>query len=95
MSWLVAEALERHGDTGRATNLRRNIARLAADHDFPEYVNPWTGEAHGTRSFSWTAALALETTYLRSTPGPQSPRHPQSRSWWPTEPCCAAPRTEA
>lgn len=68
MSWLVAEALERHGDTDRARYLRRNIARLAADHDFPEYVNPWTGEAHGTRSFSWTAALALETTYHRSTP---------------------------
>ena len=48
--------------------VRGNIGRLAAEHNFPEYVDPWTGAAHGTRRFSWTAALALETTYHRSTP---------------------------
>ncbi|MEN3267098.1 MAG: hypothetical protein V7646_3992, partial [Pseudonocardia sp.] len=31
--------------------------------DFPEYVNPWAGTAHGTRSFSWTAALCLDLAY--------------------------------
>ncbi|MEJ1191981.1 hypothetical protein V9L17_02250 [Pseudarthrobacter sp. CCNWLW207] len=68
MSWMVAEALERLGLTEEAAFLRGNIGRLALEHDFPEYVDPWTGAAHGTRSFSWTAALALETTYVRSTP---------------------------
>lgn len=66
MTWMVSEALERLGETDRAAFLRGNIGRLAAQQDFPEYVDPWTGAAHGTRSFSWTAALALETTYLRS-----------------------------
>lgn len=68
MSWMVSEALERLGRTAQAEFLRGNIGRLAAQHGFPEYVDPWTGTAHGTRSFSWTAALALETTYHRSTP---------------------------
>jgi hypothetical protein len=68
MSWMVAEALERLGHKEQAAFLRSNIGRLAAEQDFPEYVDPWTGAAHGTRSFSWTAALALETTYYRSTP---------------------------
>ncbi|MCE3291534.1 MAG: hypothetical protein K0Q84_471, partial [Arthrobacter sp.] len=69
MSWMVAEALDRVGCADQAAFLRANIGRLAADHDFPEYVDPWTGAAHGTRSFSWTAALALDTTFeLDTTP---------------------------
>ncbi|MET1085551.1 MAG: hypothetical protein ABWY04_00250 [Arthrobacter sp.] len=67
MSWMVAEALDRAGRTEQSDYLRANIGRLAAEHDFPEYIDPWTGTPHGTRSFSWTAALALETTYPRST----------------------------
>ncbi|MFD5276956.1 hypothetical protein ACFWIX_05275 [Pseudarthrobacter sp. NPDC058362] len=63
MSWMVSVALEQQGHSEKAAFLRNNIARLAAEQDFPEYVDPWTGAAHGTRSFSWTAALALETTY--------------------------------
>lgn len=68
MSWMVAEGLQRLGRTDKAAALRDNIGQLAATHDFPEYVDPWTGAAHGTRRFSWTAALALETTTDRSMP---------------------------
>lgn len=68
MSWMMAEALEQLDLTDQADFLRGNIGRLALQQGFPEYVDPWTGAAHGTRSFSWTAALALETTYHRSTP---------------------------
>lgn len=67
MSWMVAEALDRLGRTEQSERLRNNIGRLAAEHDFPEYVDPWTGAAHGTRRFSWTAAFALETTCSGST----------------------------
>lgn len=63
MSWMVAEALDRLGRADQSASLRANIGRLAAEHDFPEYVDPWTGAAHGTRSFSWTAALALDITF--------------------------------
>jgi hypothetical protein len=36
------------------------MTRLALEHDFPEYVDPLTGDPHGTRLFSWTAALVLD-----------------------------------
>ncbi|MEV7605894.1 hypothetical protein AB0N65_10700 [Paenarthrobacter sp. NPDC089322] len=66
MSWMIAEALDGLGRTDEAKALRNNIWLLAASHDFPEYVDPWTGAAHGTRKFSWTAALALEAATDRS-----------------------------
>ena len=35
---------------------------LAEATGFAEYVDPFTGAAHGARSFSWTAALALDVS---------------------------------
>ena len=32
-----------------------------SDGPFREYWDPWTGEAHGTGGFSWTAALFFDT----------------------------------
>jgi hypothetical protein len=60
MAWLSAVALHRHGRSDDAARLGAQIVRLAAADDFPEYVQPWTGSPHGTRRFSWTAALALD-----------------------------------
>jgi hypothetical protein len=60
MNWLIIVALCHLGVKAQADELAENAARLARDNDFPEYVNPWTGAAHGTRSFSWTAALCLD-----------------------------------
>ncbi|MFB2597880.1 hypothetical protein ACEXQE_08815 [Herbiconiux sp. P17] len=60
MAWLSAVALARHGRMAEADRLGAQIVRLAAADDFPEYVQPWTGNPHGTRRFSWTAALALD-----------------------------------
>jgi hypothetical protein len=63
MNWMIIVALSKLGMGGRADELADNAARLARDNDFPEYVNPWAGTAHGTRSFSWTAALCLDLAY--------------------------------
>jgi hypothetical protein len=63
MNWMIIVALSNLGMGGRADELADNAARLARDNDFPEYVNPWAGTAHGTRSFSWTAALCLDLAY--------------------------------
>jgi len=60
MNWMMVTAFAQAGETGRATELASAALRLALDNDFPEYVNPWTGTPHGTRKFSWTAALALD-----------------------------------
>jgi hypothetical protein len=60
MTWLVIRGLRTHGHGELAAILAKRCAALALEHDFPEYVDPWTGEAHGARKFSWTAALALD-----------------------------------
>jgi hypothetical protein len=60
MNWMMIIALAQAGETVLADDLTARSLRLARDNDFPEYVNPWTGTPHGTRQFSWTAALALD-----------------------------------
>lgn len=60
MAWLLIVALRTVGETGLADRLSGTFVELAVEHRFPEYVNPWTGTPHGTRGFSWTAALVLD-----------------------------------
>ncbi len=60
MTWLVHRALEEHREWVEAQRLARNVQELALKHRFPEYVDPGTGEPHGSTEFSWTAALAID-----------------------------------
>lgn len=62
MTWLVLRALEEHREWAEAQRLARNVQHLALKHRFPEYVDPETGEPHGSTEFSWTAALAIDLT---------------------------------
>lgn len=59
-AWMLVQGLRRHGFDDHAAALARVMRQAALAHNFPEYVDPRTGEAHGTRLFSWTAALALD-----------------------------------
>jgi hypothetical protein len=60
-TWMLMRALLRLGATDEAGMLRRSMVRLALAHDFPEYVDPVHATPYGTRPFSWTAALALDS----------------------------------
>ncbi|MGO4533869.1 MGH1-like glycoside hydrolase domain-containing protein [Leifsonia sp. 2MCAF36] len=59
-AWLIAEALYERGFTDEAELLSRNMDDGALEHDFPEYLDPYSSDPRGTRRFSWTAALALD-----------------------------------
>jgi len=59
-AWLIAEALYERGLTDEAGLLARNMDDGALEHDFPEYLDPYSSDPRGTRRFSWTAALALD-----------------------------------
>ncbi|GAA1960037.1 MGH1-like glycoside hydrolase domain-containing protein [Microbacterium deminutum] len=59
-AWLIAEALHERGFSDAARALATQMADLGLDHDFPEYVDPHSGEPRGTQRFSWTAALSLD-----------------------------------
>ncbi|ROS75475.1 hypothetical protein [Cellulomonas sp. PhB143] len=60
MMWLLLEGLRAHGLDDLADRYVEPMARVASREGFPEYVDPWTGAGHGTRAFSWTAALVLD-----------------------------------
>jgi len=59
-TWMLMRSLRGLGAYAEADVLRQTMSRLALTHAFPEYVDPWTGSPHGTRLFSWTAALVLD-----------------------------------
>ena len=70
-AWLVHRGLRAVGADEQADRLRTSVLESAAATGFAEYVDPHTGEGHGIRDFSWTAALALD---LLVDDGPEPPR---------------------
>ncbi|GAA2350186.1 MGH1-like glycoside hydrolase domain-containing protein [Streptomyces cuspidosporus] len=84
VNWLVERGLRRHGAAPLADTLRSAALEVAVSSGFAEYVDPYTGQARGTRDFSWTAALALDL--LVAAPGPRPGPAPVTR------PRCPAPR---
>ncbi|GGU21347.1 MGH1-like glycoside hydrolase domain-containing protein [Nocardioides albus] len=75
MMWLLLEGLRTHGLDARAEKYVDPMVEAAVREGFPEYVNPWTGDGHGTRSFSWTAALTVDL--LSRTVFPEAPAGPE------------------
>jgi hypothetical protein len=60
VNWLLERGLREQGARGRADRLRTTLLQAAVASGFAEYVDPFTGEARGTRDFGWTAALTLD-----------------------------------
>jgi Trehalase len=58
-TWLVARGLDVHGHHKLARRLDDDLVGLVARSGFREYFHPRTGRGHGTRSFSWSAALLI------------------------------------
>jgi glucosylglycerate hydrolase len=68
---LLWRSLSLLGYAGRADELRRDsLGQIAADGDFAEYFEPFTGKALGSPRQSWTAAVALD--WLASDHGDQA-----------------------
>ncbi|WP_345711657.1 MGH1-like glycoside hydrolase domain-containing protein [Kineococcus glutinatus] len=59
-TWLLVQALRGRGAVAEARALGAQLRRSALQHGFAEYVDPIDGTPHGTRAFTWTAALALD-----------------------------------
>ncbi|MDQ7802638.1 hypothetical protein Q5425_02770 [Amycolatopsis sp. A133] len=60
VGWLVRRGLLGHGEHALAERLRDDLVETAFGTGFAEYCDPLTGTGHGTRSFSWTAALTVD-----------------------------------
>ncbi|MGY0488333.1 MGH1-like glycoside hydrolase domain-containing protein [Streptomyces sp. WG-D5] len=66
-AWLIERGLRTHGRHVHADRIRAAFLDTAGASGFAEYVDPMTGAARGARSFSWTAALALDLLSTRET----------------------------
>jgi hypothetical protein len=55
----VARGLQVHGYYELARRMDDNLVGLVAKSGFREYFHPRTGRGHGTRGFSWSAALLI------------------------------------
>jgi len=60
MTWLFGWAAQRGGDAELAGRLRDESLRQLGDLTFAEYYDPLSGQALGSLSQSWTAAVALD-----------------------------------
>jgi glycogen debranching enzyme len=58
-TWLVARGVRMHGHNELAQRLDDDLVGLVAKSGFREYFHPRSGRGHGTRSFSWSAALLI------------------------------------
>ncbi|QTX03942.1 MGH1-like glycoside hydrolase domain-containing protein [Agromyces archimandritae] len=65
-NWMLLRALWGAGCEDLAERLVPLFTEVAAEVGFPEYVDPRDGTPRGTRSFSWTAALAVDVIMERA-----------------------------
>lgn len=60
VNWLIARGLAAHGHVEAAKQLAERTVALVSTHGPHEHHDPHTGEPHGARAFTWSAALALD-----------------------------------
>lgn len=56
-NWFLYHALKARGFGDHAARLRQSLAGLAGRSGFREYYDPYTGEGHGARDFTWSGLL--------------------------------------
>jgi hypothetical protein len=65
VDWLLLQGLQQDLASETAVEataaMTARLANLPRHGNFSEYWNPMNGSVHGTGSFSWTAALYLDT----------------------------------
>jgi glycogen debranching enzyme len=56
-NWFLFHAFKKRGFMERAQQLRRSLQSLIERSGFREYYDPFTGEGHGAREFTWPGLL--------------------------------------
>jgi glycogen debranching enzyme len=57
INWFLFHALKKRGFGERAQALRESLCRLIETSGFREYYDPFTGEGHGAREFTWSGLI--------------------------------------
>jgi hypothetical protein len=63
INWMLMQGLRRYGFRQKADSLARNIIELPMRFGFYEYFDSLNGRGLGSKDFSWTAALFIDTAY--------------------------------
>ncbi len=63
MNWMLYHGLKSYGFREKAMSVMEDILELVRLYGFREYYDPYKGMGYGTNSFSWTAALFIDTVY--------------------------------
>lgn len=63
INWMLLLGLRRYGFNQKADSLARDIIQLPIRFGFYEYYDSFDGRGYGSREFSWSAALFIDTVY--------------------------------
>ncbi len=63
INWLLMLGLRRYGYHQKADSVAKDILQLPMRFGFYEYYDSFDGRGYGSKDFSWTAALFIDTTY--------------------------------
>ncbi len=63
INWMLVQGLRRYGFGQKADSLSRHILELPIRFGFYEYYDSFDGRGYGSKNFSWTASLFIDTAY--------------------------------
>jgi hypothetical protein len=63
INWMLLQGLRRYGFVQKADSLALDILQLPIRFGFHEYFDSFDGRGYGSRNFSWTASLFIDTAY--------------------------------
>jgi hypothetical protein len=63
INWMLVQGLRRYGFNQKADSLARDMLELPMRFGFYEYYDSFDGRGYGSKNFSWTAALFIDTAY--------------------------------
>lgn len=69
INWMLTQGLRRYGFIQKADALARHIMELPIRFGFYEYYDSFDGRGYGSKHFSWSAALFIDTafeTYIKT-----------------------------
>ncbi|MCK5427547.1 MAG: DUF547 domain-containing protein, partial [Thermodesulfovibrionia bacterium] len=63
INWMLLQGLRRYGYIQKADSLALDILQLPIRFGFSEYFDSFDGRGYGSKNFSWTASLFIDTAY--------------------------------
>jgi hypothetical protein len=63
INWMLMNGLKRYGFIQKADSVAKDILELPVRFGFYEYYDSFDGRGYGSKDFSWTSALFIDTAY--------------------------------